>query len=397
MAAQATPRVTRRLPGWLPTALPAVVVDGPEEGRAWRDRIVDSVMYLIAFAIGFATLVDTWELHAEWLRPVAIAFGIAGLVSLHWRRSHPAAVGIFASAVSIVIVTSGANFVALFNAAIRARGRDLAVIAGLTIVSCFTNPLLYRGTQSLELEFGAGLGFAGAALGWGLFVRARRQLLRSLREQADRAADEARAAERRRIAREMHDVLAHRLSLLSVHAGALEFRRDASAEEVAEAAGVIGQSARAALEELRGVIGVLREDGGGSLTEPPQPTIADLAALVEESRAAGMRITERIELGDAAPSAAAGRTAYRIAQEGLTNARKHAPGAAVTLTVEAPDGDLRVEIRSLAPVAVASEPPLPGAGTGLIGLAERVTLAGGELEHGVDSTGAFVLRARLPR
>jgi signal transduction histidine kinase len=235
------------------------------------------------------------------------------------------------------------------------------------------------------------------ALGWGLFVRARRELVRSLRDQAARAGDEARAAERRRIAREMHDVLAHRLSLLSVHAGALEFRPDASAEEVAAAAAVIGASARAALDELSGVIGVLREDGSETLTQPPQPTIADLAALVEESRAAGMRITARIELGDAVPTAAVGRTAYRIAQEGLTNARKHAPGAAVTLTVAAPDGDLQVEIRSLAPLAVAPAGPLPGAGTGLIGLAERVTLAGGELESGVDPAGAFVLRARLPR
>jgi hypothetical protein len=140
MARQATPRATRRLRGWIPSVLPEVVTDDPDERRDRRDRIVDAIMYLVAFAIGFATLVDTWELHAPWLRPVAIVFGIAGLVSLHWRRSHPAAVGIFASAVSIVIVTSGANFVALFNAAIRARGRDLTVIAGLTIVSCFTNP-----------------------------------------------------------------------------------------------------------------------------------------------------------------------------------------------------------------------------------------------------------------
>jgi signal transduction histidine kinase len=396
MARQATPRGTRRLPGWIPSALPGVVIDAPDEGRARRDRIVDAIMYLIAFAIGFATLVDTWELHPPWLRPVAIVFGIAGVVSLRWRRSHPTAVGIFASAVSIVICTSGANFVALFNAAIRARGRDLAVIAGLTTVSCFTNPLLYRGPQSLQLEFGAGLGFAGAALGFGLFVRARRQLVQSLREQADGAANEARAAERRRIAGEMHDVLAHRLSLLSVHAGALEFNSDAPAEEVAKAAGVIRESARAALEDLRDVIGVLREDTGESLTQPPQPTLADLAALVEESRAAGMRITARIELGDAAPPAALGRTAYRITQEALTNARKHAPGAAVTLTVDASDSDVRIEVRSLAPVAVASV-PLPGAGTGLIGLAERVTLANGELEHGVDPDGAFVLRARLPR
>jgi len=297
----------------------------------------------------------------------------------------------------VIVTVSGAALAATFNAAIRARGRDLAVVAGLTIAWAFASPLLYPPAGSYWVNAGACLLFAGVVIGWGLFVRARRELVRSLRERAERAEVEARAAERRRIAREMHDVLAHRISLLSVHAGALEFRPDAPAEEVAEAAGVIRESARAALDELRGVIGVLREDGGESLTQPPQPTLADLAALVEESRAAGMRITARVELGDAVPTAAVGRTAYRIAQEGLTNARKHAPGAAVTLTVDAPHGDLQVEVRSLAPVAVASASPLPGAGTGLIGLGERVTLAGGELEHGVDPAGAFVLRARLPR
>jgi signal transduction histidine kinase len=398
MARQATARFTDGLFGWIRSALPGVVIDAPDEGRGRRDRVVDAAMYLVAFTIGAVTLADTWELHPPWLRVVAIVVGIAALVSLRWRRTHPAAVGIGVAAVSIVIITaSGANLVALFNAAIRARGRDLAVVAGLTIAWCFTNPLLYTGDMSYGFEVGTGLLLTGVAIGWGLFVRARRELVRSLRELADRAGDEARAAERRRIAREMHDVLAHRLSLLSVHAGALEFNSNAPAEEVAEAAGVIGESARAALDELSGVIGVLREDGGESLTEPPQPTLADLAALVEESRAAGMRITARIELGDAAPPAAVGRTAYRIAQEGLTNARKHAPGAAVTIAVDVLDGDLRVEVRSLAPVAVASGSPLPGAGTGLIGLAERVTLAGGELEHGVDLDGAFVLRARLPR
>jgi signal transduction histidine kinase len=393
MARDATAGFTR----WLRSALPGVVIDATDDERGRRDRLVDAAMYLFAFAVGAATLVTTWELHPPWLRPVAIVVGIASIVSLRWRRTHPAAVGIGVAAVSTVIITaSGANLVALFNAAIRARGRDLAIVAGLTIAWGFTNPALYPDKGYLA-DVGASLLLTGVAIGWGLFVRARRQLVRSLRDQADRAGDEARAAERRRIAREMHDVLAHRLSLLSVHAGALEFNPDAPSEEVAEAAGVIRESARAALDELRGVIGVLREDGSETLTQPPQPTLADLAALVEESRAAGMRITARIELGDAAPTAAVGRTAYRIAQEGLTNARKHAPGAAVTLTVEAPAGDLRVEVRSLAPVAVAAASALPGAGTGLIGLGERVTLAGGELESGVDPDGAFVLRARLPR
>ena len=386
------------------SALPAGVIDAPEEERGRRDRIVDAAIYLIAFAISAATLADTWELHPPWLRVVAIVVGIASLVSLVWRRTHPAAVGIGTGLASLVIITvSGANLAAAFNAAIRARGRDLAIVVGLLIGWAIANPLLYPpdGTAPVEgnywFDAGASLLMAGVVIGWGLFVRARRELVRSLREQADRAGGEARAAERRRIAREMHDVLAHRLSLLSVHAGALEFHPDAPAAEVAEAAGVIRESARSALDELRGVIGVLREDGGESLTQPPQPTLADLADLVEESRAAGMRLTARVELGGAAVPAAVGRTAYRIAQEGLTNARKHAPGAAVTLTALATDGDLRVEVRSLAAVAVAAGSPLPGAGTGLIGLAERVSLAGGELEHGVDPDGAFVLRARLPR
>jgi signal transduction histidine kinase len=405
MAREATARRTDGLSGWLRTALPAAVIDAPDEAHGRRDHVVDAVTYLLAFVIGAATLADTWAQHPPWLRAVAIVVGVAALVSLHWRRTHPAAVGIGTAAIAVVIISaSGANLAAAFNAAIRARGRDLAIIAGLLIAWAFVNPRLYPPDpdhapvgDSYWFDVGASLLMAGVVIGWGLFVRARRELVRSLREQAGRAGEEARAAERRRIAREMHDVLAHRLSLLSVHAGALEFHPDAPPDEVAAAAGVIRESARSALDELRGVIGVLREDGGDSLTQPPQPTLADLPALVEESRAAGMRLTARIEPGDAALPAAIGRTAYRIVQEGLTNARKHAPGAAVTLTVEALDGGLRVEVRSLAPVAVGAVAAMPGAGTGLIGLAERVSLAGGELEHGVDAEGAFVLRARLPR
>ena len=126
--------------------------------------------------------------------------------------------------------------------------------------------------------------------------------------------------------------------------------------------------------------------------------LADVHRLVEESRDAGTTVALDNRAGDViAVPVGIGRTAYRVVQEGLTNARKHAPGAAVTLTVRAPDGDLEVEVRSLAPVVVAAAAPLPGAGTGLIGLSERVSRVGGTLEHGVDPDGAFVLRASLPR
>jgi signal transduction histidine kinase len=232
--------------------------------------------------------------------------------------------------------------------------------------------------------------------------------VRSLHERAqEREAEhrlhveQAREAERRRIAREMHDVLAHRVTLLSLHAGALEFRPDAPAEEIAQAAGVIRASAHAALEELRQVIGVLRDGAEDGTPEPPQPTLAQIPALVDESRAAGMRVRLRFEApGDETIPAAVGRTAYRIVQEGLTNARKHAPAAAVEVAISALDGPrLVVAVASRQPVGVAARVArgaLPGAGTGLIGLAERVALAGGELEHGPDATGDFVLRATLP-
>src|SRR3954468_2971946 len=248
MARQATARVTDGLSGWLRSALPGVVIDAPDKARRRRDRVGDATIYLFAFAVSAATLAKTWQMHPPWLRVVDVVVGIAALVALHWRATHPAAVGIGIGAVSLVILTaSGANLAAIFNAAIRARGRDLAIISGLVIAWAFASPLLYPPAGDYWVNAGICVLLTGVVLGWGLFIRARRELVRSLRAQGDRAADEARAAERRRIAREMHDVLAHRLSLLSVHAGALEFHPDAPAEEVAEAAGVIRESAKTAL------------------------------------------------------------------------------------------------------------------------------------------------------
>jgi signal transduction histidine kinase len=238
---------------------------------------------------------------------------------------------------------------------------------------------------------------------WGMFVRARRQLVLSLRDRAERAeaeqqlrVEQARQQERARIAREMHDVLAHRISLLSLHAGALEFRPDAPADEVARAAGVIRASAHEALEDLRTVIGVLRE-GPSDEPERPQPTLADLPALIGESRDAGMHVRYDARLADpAAVPAAAGRNAYRIVQEGLTNARKHAHGAAVEVSVAGEEGaGLTIEIRNRLPVGVGAA-AIPGAGTGIVGLAERTSLAGGKLEHGRTAGGDWRLWAWLP-
>src|SRR5215218_6233216 len=178
MAGAATAGLTRRFR----SALPGVVIDVADEERGRRDRVVDATIYLVAFAISAFTLADTWQMHPPWLRVVAVVVGIATLVSLHWRRSHPAAVGIGIGAVSLVILTaSGANLAATFNAAIRARGRDLAIIAGLLIAWAFASPLHYPPTGSYWANAGACVLVTGVVLGWGLFVRARRELVRSLR------------------------------------------------------------------------------------------------------------------------------------------------------------------------------------------------------------------------
>src|SRR5690242_5337755 len=255
-------------------------------------------------------------------------------------------------------------------------------------------------SSSSDLFFG--VLFAAVVVAWGMFRRSRRQ---TKREQLGRAqaeeqlrAEQIRHAERERIAREMHDVLAHRISLLSLHAGALEFRPDAPPEEIARAVAVIRASAHQALEDLRSVIGTLRDGADGEKPPPPQPTLAALPVLLDESRAAGMQLYADVHVADlAAVPDGIGRHALRIVQEALTNARKHAPSAEVDLRLEGAPGQwLTIEVRNPTPVGAAGASEIPGSGTGLVGLAERAALTGGRLDHGFDRRGDFYLRAWLP-
>jgi signal transduction histidine kinase len=247
-------------------------------------------------------------------------------------------------------------------------------------------------------------GFHAAVVGWAMFIRSQRELMLSLRERTRQAESErdlrmsqARAQERTRIAREMHDVLAHRLSLLSLHAGALEVHPDAPREEITRAAGVVRASAHHALDDLRQVIDVLRAEPAASEKQRPQPTIGDVADLVGESRDAGTVVAFEQRVDATSLPVATGRTVYRIVQEGLTNARKHAAGAAVQATIGGAPGDgLTVEVVSRRPLAQLGQPEIPGAGAGLIGLAERIDLAGGRLEHGRTDVGDYRLWAWLP-
>lgn len=244
-----------------------------------------------------------------------------------------------------------------------------------------------------------------ALVGIGALLRARQALIVALVHRAQRAEDdqgrrvaEARAAERRQMAREMHDVLGHRLSLVATYAGALEFRPDLAPDQVSRAAGVIRAGVQDAITELREVIGVLRDDPDEHEGRRPQPTAADLAGLLEESRSAGVGVVlaGSFETLSGLPPAT-GRAAFRLVQEGLTNARKHAPGQPVTLTLGGGDGSSAViEMRNPSrPMKDLASRTVAGSGTGLLGMTERVRLAGGRLDHGVRD-GEFVLRATLP-
>lgn len=235
----------------------------------------------------------------------------------------------------------------------------------------------------------------GVLLAIGLYIGERRDLIASLRARAEQAVREqqlrvtqGQAAERQRIAREMHDVLAHRISLVSVYSGALAYRDDLSVEQTREIAETIRENANLALTELRGVLGSLRGDDG----DRPQPDLSCLDQLVADNRAGGMHIDYTPTTLDGI-SPTVSRHAYRIIQESLTNARKHAPGAKVSLKVSGdPTSGLKIRVSN--PVREWGT-TIPGAGYGLIGLSERVQLVGGRIEHGFQDW-HFVVEAWLP-
>jgi signal transduction histidine kinase len=332
---------------------------------------------------------------------IAVGLVSCALVPVLLRWPVPGALALAALAALSPAATPAATLGTLYVA--QRRPLAIAVAAGGADVVAHLIRGLWRPNGSLPYGWWAVLVIAaGAALvGWGQGARARQALLASLRERARRAeaeqasrVDEARVAERARIAREMHDVLAHRLSLLATYAGALEYRPDAPPEQLARAAGVVRAGVHQALDELREVITVLRDDDDVD-GKHPLPGLADLDERIAETRDAGtaVDVTRRVTQPEDLPGGL-GRTAYRVVQEGLTNARKHAPGRPVrVLLAGKPGGRLVVELAN--PVGPA-DPVINGSGTGLIGLTERVRLAGGEIDHTISADGEFVLRAWLP-
>lgn len=285
-------------------------------------------------------------------------------------------------------------------------------------------------------------GLTGPPVLLGLYVRARRRLVESLRERADglerelellaekaaERAERARAEERTRIARDMHDVVAHRVSLMVVHAAALKAVAQKDPDKASASAEMLGDLGRLALTELRQMLGVLRtsESGappaapaapasaggaaGGAAAGPlpgpaaagtgldPEeegPTLARLAALVEESQAAGMGVELTVEGAERPCGARIEATVYRVVQEALTNVHKHAAGAKAVVRLAYREAEVAVLITN-GPSDGTPVTALPSGGHGLLGMRERVTSHGGGFAAGPTADGGFRVSAMVP-
>ena len=418
----------------VPGRVPRPVGDGdpgdgtaPTRGRALGRTLVigrEAGLMLLALVVGVIafggvlTLLEesgTTGARVDVLLLVDAGVGLVAVALLPVRRVAPLPIALVLGVVAAVSsVGLPAAAIALASLAARRRPREIALAAGTWVVAVGTWELAglsYLPTTPREVPVVGALLVAmlGLLVVVGLYVGGRRELMASLRERA-RLSDEEQALraaqaadrERTRIAREMHDVLAHRLSLVALHAGALEYRDDLDPAEVRATAGVVRDNARTALTELREVLGVLRDPSGGPALAPPQPTLADLPGLLEEACALGVEVHADVhpDTRDELPtlSATTSRHAYRVVQECLTNARRHAPGAPVTLTVDGrAGGSLRIAVENPVPSEEpgADDPAAPPAGHGLAGIAERALSLDGTLAV-AHRDGRHVVEAVLP-
>ncbi|KAF0845131.1 sensor histidine kinase [Nocardia caishijiensis] len=355
--------------------------------------------FTVAAALPPSCTADT----CSWLVTGDPLIALGCVTVLPWRRRFPFTVALvvgIASAASAL--ATGAALLALCSLSTRRRPVEIAVVVAAYVAAAQSTSGLYpidTPPAPLWLQLALTMSSAGIAVATGVAIDARRAEVRSLRERADSAereqgarAAQARAQERNRIAREMHDVLAHRISLVAMQAGVLDHRDDLSVEEKRTLVRGIADGSRQALEELRDVLGVLRADP--DRPEPPQPTLDRVPDLVADARSSGLAVTLASTV-TATPPETVGRTGYRVVQEGLTNATKHAPAAPVQITVDGtPGGELRVSVRNSAAATTLARPP--ASGFGLLGLAERITLAGGTLDHHRTRDNGYLLTARLP-
>lgn len=393
------------------TALPDVSRGRRVWAESWR-LAVAVLTGLVTAALVWPTM-DTrgWsDAHIGGLVLGDFAAGLVAVVLLPFRHRAPLLVTVVIAVLSSVSTLAvGAAALALVSLATRRRAVELAIAGAVMLGATVLYDVVLAPDQDMPLWQIVAVGAGGIALlvAIGIGIGQRRALLLSLRERAalvereqQLREDRAREQERAHIAREMHDVLGHRLSLVALHAGALEYRGPGlTPDETAAAAGVVRAEAHSALTDLRDVLGVLRDPSSTgrdevTATAPPQPTLVDLAELLDDARAGGTVVRASIDADASSAPTGVGRHAYRIVQEGLTNARRHAPGHVVDVVVEVLDGPtLRVVVSN----TVADGPAPPDtAGHGLRGLAERARLVGGTFRAGVGTAGVHVVEVVLP-
>lgn len=350
--------------------------------------------------------------------PARVVLVAAAVIPLAWRRRAPVAVWAVSGAATIAAIVSRSSpgvavlapLIALYTVA-ASSSRRMSAAAGVISLAGFAAAGLLSSRSSFivagsTLRAGGPLLLAVVVIACWLVgdnIRVRRAYVAELRAKAQRAESDrqaelarAAAAERARIARELHDVIAHHVSVIAVQAGAARMLAEngTSAAEAGPTWAGVEATAREALAELRQLLGVLRHDGDPP-ARSPQPGLGQLKQLLDQARRAGLPVQARTD-GDPGPLApGADLCAYRIIQESLTNVRKHQGSAPTSIALRYEADRLEIEVASRA----GPQRPRPGpagAGHGLAGMRERVTLLGGELTAAPGPDGSFTVIARIP-
>lgn len=365
---------------------------------AWLDRLLATGLLLPLLLYPAAGL--------GW---VSVPLSLAQLVPLYWRRSHPAEVLLAVTAASVAqaalldapLYSQVAFPVAVYSAARFARGGwgiaavTIGVLGAAVAAVDWVRPYGTFTLGDLTAYFLTITVIVVAAWALGTLGRTRLAYVQALIERSERVEREAAqqvalaaSAERARIAREMHDVVAHGLTTIVVQADGARYAAAQQPEVAVRALGDIGETGREALTEMRRLLGVLRDDDRPATA--PQPRLGDLADLL---RGAGVE-SDLVGLDSPVPDGVA-LTTYRVVQESLSNVRKHAgPGATARVRVEVAGDAVEVEVLDDGRGAAAGT---DGRGLGLMGMRERVLAHDGELTTGPRPGGGFAVRARIPR
>ncbi|HEY1095152.1 MAG TPA: histidine kinase [Glycomyces sp.] len=360
--------------------------------RWWRPWMTDTAIVAVAAA-------DLWFTYWWTVTSWQMALTALGVAALFVRRRWPLVVFALTLPGAWLVGQSAAALVALFTFAAISHRRWLISVCAVVLAVCMIWPVEGAGEIVIDswwLAYAAyALAPAAAAAFLGQFVQARRELSARLVEITEAREHEQLmttqkilSEERAQLAREMHDVVSHQVSLIAVRAGALQVSTpDAEAKE---AAATIRRLSVRTLDELRHMVNVLRAGGSGPTDLAPQPTLAQLADLVAGSGIeAALRIGPHPALGPPAE-----RAIYRTVQESLTNVRKHAPGASAEVVLAHDDGAVTVTVTSTAPTRPTV--PLPSSRHGLLGLHQRAALLGGTLTCAATPDGGWRNTLTLP-